>query len=110
MPQGQGLHDHIADGRGVGGSHDQGTPHRVGGEMVQQGIGRSVQQVEPRDLAPGKVLNLVERLAALQRQAFQHTTNDRAGLAGHGLAGFPAEGLDLQRHVARRRGSAGQPG
>ena len=101
MAQGQGLHDHVADRRSVGGGHHQGAPQGVGDEMVQQRIGRSAEQVEPRDLAPGKLLDLLQGLAILQGEALQHAANDRTGLARHRLVGFPAEGLDLQRHVAR---------
>ena len=108
VPQGQRLHDHVANGRGVGGRDDQGPPHRVGGEVAQQGIGRSVQEVEPRDLAPGKVLNLLERLAVEQGEAFQDTTNDRAGLARHGLAGFPGRRPGSSAACRPAPGSAGR--
>src|ERR1019366_1959484 len=47
------------------------------------------------------ILDLLEGLVIEQGEAFQNTTNDRAGLARHRLVGFPAESLDLQRHVTR---------
>ena len=69
-------------------------------KWFNRALAESAEQVEPGDLAPGKLLDFLECLAILQGQALHDTANDRARLARHPLVGFPAEGLDFQRHVA----------
>ena len=65
-------------------------------KLVQERtLAAAADDVKSRDRAPGELLDLVERRAVRERQAFQNAAGELARSFRRGLAGLTAIGRDM---------------
>lgn len=76
--QRDGLHEHVAEGRGFHGAGQHGDAEGVGRELVEQHVlAAAAHDVQPGELS-GQLFQVLEHARVEQGQTFQHAANGRA--------------------------------